>query len=134
MLTVTFDEAAMKKLSVFEWRIRLKGQEDAKYDSRSRHPKAHATCKNLKNLTQVKGDKQVIAKDLNLKSETVRKIRFGNFETVMHSFSLKTNRKVEVSAWFSRFSTLWLLVFPKSENCNKGMPDSWCFWYPKVCG
>lgn len=43
----------------------------------------------------------------------------------------KTNHNVGPFALLARWSTLWLLTFPKYKNCSKKMPIFWCFWYSK---
>jgi len=80
LLTVTYDECAVKKSSVFEWhRLFKEGREDVQDDPRSGQPKTQRTDENVDRVrTLVRSDRRlgvrVIAEELNMNRETVRQI------------------------------------------------------------
>jgi hypothetical protein len=80
MLTQAYGADAMKKSSVFEWHTRFKeGQENVKDDERTGHPKTHRTDENVEKVWKLdcfdrQLSVQMMAEELNLDRETVRKI------------------------------------------------------------
>ena len=78
LLTVAYDEYAMKKLSVFEWRRWFKeGQEDVQDDPRSGQPKTQRTDANVDRVGALthsdrRSGVRVIAEELNMNRETVQ--------------------------------------------------------------
>jgi len=80
LLTVVYDEYAMKKSSVFEWYRRFKeGREDVQHDPRSGQPKPRRTDSDVDRVRNlVHSDRRlgvrVIAEELNMNRETVRQI------------------------------------------------------------
>jgi hypothetical protein len=80
MLTEAYGAIAMKNSSVFEWHKRFEeGREDVKDDERTGCSKTHWTDENVETVrTLVRSDRRlsvrIVAEELNLDRETVRKI------------------------------------------------------------
>jgi len=80
LLTVAYDEYAMKKSSVFEWHRRFKeGREDVQDDPRIGQPETQRTDANVDRVwTLVRSDRRlgvrVIAEEWNMNRETVPQV------------------------------------------------------------
>jgi hypothetical protein len=80
MLTEAYGADAMKKSSVFEWHTRFtEGREDVKDDERTGRPKTNRTDENVEKVRKLicsdrRLSERVMAEELNLDRETVRKV------------------------------------------------------------
>jgi len=135
LLTVAYDEYAMKKSSVFEWhRQFMEGREDVQDDPRSGQPKTHRTVANVDRVrTLVLSDRRlgvrVIAEELNINRETVRQnvkedMGMGKISTKMVPRILthgQKQRRLHISFELLRNAEM----FDRAITCD----ETWCFQY-----